>query len=432
MKNTKVIQNINKNDRGESGITLISLIITVIVLIILLGVTELVIPNGLFSKARGGKEGIDEAIGTGQDTVNEIKNEYTDLPGRKGDGEVNTKPEIQVSVKDITGTTAKVVVVGTDEDGDSLTYKLTVIHSVTNESKTYGPQDNGEFPLSGLDKDTTYNYTAVVSDGKDEASKDGSFKTLYVNTAPNINYNALYNKSTNSATIRMRASDEEGDDLVYELYLSTSENGTYTKMATSSSTTQNKYLNLSASNLTKYTDYYWYITANDGKLTSTSDKKQFRTYCPGTGKYHNATECTANKTTKEETCGTCGGAKELTCYGTMEAIGAISNPPSQHNNLSCNGTTQATAYKCSGECGGSFSVVWCETCGYFRDNRISGAHKYTCGTCFGKGTITTTVYTTCSTHNQSGHHYYCTTHGYVGVYSRCNYCEHGKNSQHDS
>ena len=95
MKNTKVIQNINKNDRGESGITLISLIITVIVLIILLGVTELVIPNGLFSKARGGKEGIDEAIGTGQDTVNEIKNEYTDLPGRKGDGEVNTKPEIQ-------------------------------------------------------------------------------------------------------------------------------------------------------------------------------------------------------------------------------------------------------------------------------------------------------------------------------------------------
>ena len=73
MKNTKVIQNINKNDRGESGITLISLIITVIVLIILLGVTELVIPNGLFSKARGGKEGIDEAIGTGQDTVNEIK-----------------------------------------------------------------------------------------------------------------------------------------------------------------------------------------------------------------------------------------------------------------------------------------------------------------------------------------------------------------------
>ncbi len=116
----------------------------------------------------------------------------------------------------------------------------------------------------------------------------------------------------------------------------------------------------------------------------------------------------------------------------MEAIGAISNPPSQHNNLSCNGTTQATSYKCSGECGGYFKVVWCDTCGYFRDERISGAHKYTCGTCFGKGTITTTVYTTCSTHNQSGCHYYCTTHGYVGVYSRCNYCEHGKNSQHDS
>ncbi len=58
------------------------------------------------------------------------------------------------------------------------------------------------------------------------------------------------------------------------MYTSLNKNGTYTEQELKSDVVSNREVTLNATNLTQYTDYYWYVTASDGTTTARSEKKE--------------------------------------------------------------------------------------------------------------------------------------------------------------
>lgn len=59
---------------NSRGITLIALIITVILVLILLGLTDIVLPNGLFDRVKTERENTSNLIKNSQKEINSIKN----------------------------------------------------------------------------------------------------------------------------------------------------------------------------------------------------------------------------------------------------------------------------------------------------------------------------------------------------------------------
>ncbi|MCI8519383.1 MAG: hypothetical protein HFJ51_04805, partial [Clostridia bacterium] len=134
------------------------------------------------------------------------------------------------------------------------------------------------------------------------------------NTAPVIQSAEFSSKTTNSLTFTARATDAENDNLTYTLYTSTDGNN-WTLKQTLSNQISGTQATLTASGLTKYTDYYWKIDVSDGKLSnSTGRKAQARTKCDGSGY-----RCSGGTFVP---CSICGGSGSVTCGGSLRTTGS--------------------------------------------------------------------------------------------------------------
>ena len=383
-----------------------------------------------------------EVIAKDESTENNVISSETTL--------TNSKPEVTIIVKNITGTTAQIVAQATDTDGDTLTYKLII------NGQTYGPNQTSTWNITGLTPLTTHSYTVVVSDGHDEVTKTGTITTIQDNVAPVLAVNSLNSKTTNSLTVNARATDEDGDNLTYKLYTSTSKNGTYTLQQTSSATAQNTQVTLTASNLSQYTTYYWYIEVSDGtdKITSENDKKNARTKCTGTGLTHSTSSCSGYRYV---TCTNCGGdgVYTATCSGIVSCNQGCGGDGYIEP---CSGTLSYSKWDCPNQDSGRQTRVDC-TCGYSiacttcfaayeSSSYIAHSGGGTCNGCGGTGKINCshgytsshTYQATCywcndgqmktsCIHGQTSSHRYCTHYNNTTLTSH-KYCSHGYTSEH--
>jgi len=64
------------NINNEKGITLASLIITILILIILLGLIDLIIPEGFLQKTREAENQTNRILEESQNKIDTLKNEY--------------------------------------------------------------------------------------------------------------------------------------------------------------------------------------------------------------------------------------------------------------------------------------------------------------------------------------------------------------------
>jgi len=203
----------------------------------------------------------------------------------------NTMPTITATVTGITPTTAQITAIGSDVDGDKLTYTLDV------NGETY-KSNTGIFDVSGLTEKTTYSYVVKVNDGFVDATETGSFTTTPSNTAPVITANVDYKsgKTTTQFTIQMSATDVDGDSLTYTLYAATSQNGTYYEVGTATgnagASTTIAVNKINGTSLSQYTQYWWKLKVTDGKETKEEAAKSLRTYCSGSNTCNSATKCT--------------------------------------------------------------------------------------------------------------------------------------------
>jgi len=83
----------------------------------------------------------------------------------------NTAPTLEVTVSDITSTTAKITATGGDVDGDSLQYTLEI------NGQTYGPSTTNSWEVTDLSVGKTYSYTVSVTDGYETVTKTGELTT---------------------------------------------------------------------------------------------------------------------------------------------------------------------------------------------------------------------------------------------------------------
>lgn len=358
-----------------------------------------------------------EVIAKDDETENSVSGTAKTLP--------NTNPEVTVAISNLTSTKVTITANGTDADGDQLTYTLTI------NGKTYGPSTTNTWNITGLTKATTYQYKVIVRDDVGgEGIKEDTITTLN-NSAPVIVTNSLSSKTTTEIQIAAKATDADGDSLTYALYTSTSQTGTYTKKATSSSVTQNTQVTLSATGLTNYTTYWWYITVSDGSDTVTSEKQSVKTYCPG-GTTETCSTCNGNGTVSytctdgyRYTCSTCSGSGKIPCPGTPTLVDeTYTTCPSCGNSTGY----RVSNYKCS-TCGVTGYGRGCDVCGFEGEHTNKHANStITCTSCGGSGY---------SSSNLCEHGRY-TSHTVTDICSNCSgngtvsvNCSHGYMEQHD-
>ena len=343
---------------NNKGITLIALIITIILLAILTGVTIEGVDKNLINNARKVVDDANNKYESDQNTLKNTVNDWEDTEStstKSNTSSINNAPTLTVTVKDITATTAQIVAVGVDEDGDTLNYEVSV------NNQKYGPSLIGTFDIKSLNENTTYHYTATVTDGIDSTTVEGEFTTAISNVAPYIETNEVSTRTPTSISINVKATDDNSDNLIYKLYTSTEQNGTYALKQTSSETVQDKQITLTASSLSEYTTYWWYIEVSDGKAITASEKgvKNAKTKCSGATYTCSTMDCNGNKTS---TCTTCGGDGTETytcnnqntiCESCQSGVVACSGP------FTDNG---ATSSKCGH--GDYYHSYTCDSCGY--------------------------------------------------------------------
>ena len=237
----------------------------------------------------------------------------------------------------------------------------------------------------------------------------------------------MNSKDTTLFDIHVNATDAENDKLTYKLYVSSNENNNYALKKTSSQVSPNTIVNLTASGLNEFQEYWWYVEVTDQYNTVQSEKQKLRTYCSGGGTCYGNT-CTQNRTM----CGNCDGKGQLYC-----------------NNSSCIETGSGFIPSSCSVCGAMYQMkretYSCSSCGHMgyilvtyhsgctpstTEGSLSVPHSAgSCGKCDG-GYIYSGK---CSTHNLSDKHYYCSKHSYVGTDSSHTYnCPHGITGKHDS
>lgn len=210
------------------------------------------------------------------------------------------------------------------------------------------------------------------------------------------------------------------------MYTSLNENGTYTEQELKSDVISNREVTLNATNLTQYTDYYWYVTASDGITTAKSDKKKTRTYCPGTGTN------TCNESTVVN-CATCSGTGKLTkncaggractsCSGTGKCTSSFKTTYVGGTSVcsECGVYTRSVRYDCSSY-GAYYGPFF--TCGH-DEGGIQMTHG-SCSSCSGSGG------TGCSAHGKvKAHTYQVTCTSCNGNKTYRTTCSHGKTNSH--
>ena len=118
-----------------------------------------------------------------------------------------------------------------------------------------------------------------------------------------VTYNS---KTTDSITVQATATDNDGDELEYTLYISETETGGYTANGTATGAAGNT-VTLTATGLKEYTTYYYYVEVTDRIAKAETGKgANVKTYCPGTG-----LTCEGPFT---RTCDTCLGVGTISGY----------------------------------------------------------------------------------------------------------------------
>ena len=195
--------------RETKGVTLISLIITIIILLILLGLTDLILPDDLFNKAKE----VDEMVNA---KLPDLEDELPDITeDENGEISSNYPPTLSVSVNNITTTGVYIMASVQDADGDSLEATLEI------NGKTY--TRTGATPLtslwtiSNLTPHTTYPYTVTATDGIKTVKETGSFITK--NNPPVIETCGTQNVTSTEVEFVCIAKDTDGDSLSITLYI---------------------------------------------------------------------------------------------------------------------------------------------------------------------------------------------------------------------
>lgn len=258
--------------KNNKGITLVALIITIIILLILTGVTTKIILDSKF---------LDNAKSTVAKANNETENQVTlenntydswdEYPGQiiKGDSgipipEPKVIIELYGSTSNITTNSCRISATGTHNLNDTLTYSLK-FETTAYDEKT---GDDIYWDITGLTQNTKYKFEITATDTKENSTTiEGYVTTLpeevQVNNAPMFVKNRLQDRQTNSLTIVTRATDADGDNLTYELYLKGNSAVQATKTAS-----QNIDVTFTITGLSEYTTYTWYIIVSDGSLSA--------------------------------------------------------------------------------------------------------------------------------------------------------------------
>lgn len=351
-----------------------------------------------------------EVIARDARTENSVMGEETTLS--------NQKPELTIGASNVAATTATITATGTDGDGDTLMYVLKINGTQYGEIKTGTSGTEVSWDVTNLSETTTYTYTVEVNDSYDTITKSATFTTGTSNTAPVFVTNELQTRGTNSLAITAKATDAEGDNLTYELYIV----GKSGVQATATAA-QNTSVTLTATGLTQYTTYTWYVKAKDATLSTDSDQQSARTYCSGTGLTCTATLCSENRKYVDILCGkTC----TVTSWKANSPWDYI-NCPGCGARLPYSATCSAYRYSHDDH---SMLIWHCKDNGWMRNDGSTIA-EFNNGTCAVITGQKEDYSSTCYLHNLSGQHYECTTHNYVGTSSTHTYCSHGYTSQHD-
>ena len=284
-----------------------------------------------------------------------------------------------------------------------------------------------EYYVDGANKGTSSSITGISTGthsvyvrAYDNAGNYRQSNTISVttNVSPSTPSISLNSRTTTSLQIRAMATDgNDGQTLTYTLYTST--NGSSWTRKTSTSATEGNYVYLTASGLSNYTYYYYYVNVSDGYASVDSSKSsRARTYCPGNTYSHSTSYCSGRY---RVTCSRCGGSGRIKCPGTVVASGTTTR------SCSCGGTARGTRYYCS-RCGMSgFGGGTCNKCGkYIPETYYNhSANAYiSCTSCGGSGGS----YRNCS-HGYSSSHRYCSHYSNTSLTSH-SYCSHGYTSQH--
>ena len=311
-----------------------------------------------------------------------------------------TQPTVTVKVSNLLPNSVTLTATASDGQSGIKNYQFFL------GSTSKATQTGNSYNYTGLAEQKSYTLKVIVTDNagnKKEAST--SITTPKSNTAPKISSVAYSTKTTNSLTIKATATDTDaGDKLTYELYTSTSQNSGFTKKATLSNQTPGTAVTLTASRLSQYTYYYYYVKVTDGDETVQSPtQERIRTYCPG-----NTSHCSGGTR--------CSGG--TTCNPTTEKCWPCSGTGNQSKTCpTCNGSTWVGNKPCTA-CGGDGMVpITCPSCGG------SGSKVTPCP--HGK---TTSHKVPCSHGNTSSHTIRC-SHGKTSAHDYCAHSNNGK--QHD-
>lgn len=315
----------------------------------------------------------------------------------------NKKPEIgKTEITDVTRTTAIARIQGIDEEGEKLIYKIHYGIDKERLEKTLEKVDvlagtEEIIEIKDLTPYTKYYYKVEISDELNTIFSDiGNFQTKQANTSPSIPNATVKYRGTSRVEIAVQSTDDDGDELEYELRYDKGFVSATSKVAKAKGKSGEEVI-IYCDNLEDDWKYNYQVTVYDGTERIQGPSKYVGTLCA-------ANEYDCNEATK---CTTCSGSGKHT-YNFTSAN--ISGTPldTREKCPYCGNIRQWNDWtvKCNG-CGYSVSGRSCtyNTCIL---SRVSNTH--TCKKCSGYGNFS------CK-HGKRSSHKYC-SHGYTVIHDR--------------
>ena len=328
----------------------------------------------------------------------------------------------EVGINEITVTGGTVDAEKTDEDACSGIngYYFSNDGGVTWEPSV--PQKDPNYTFEGLEPDTNYD---IVIKAEDNAGNEVETVKKPQKTEPDKldpPTMTFKSKTTSSITVDAIVQDKAGRDITYTLYVSTNKDGPYTAKASTTKVAGTK-VTLTASGLSMYTNYYYYVGIQSGKVTAeTTSKGNVRTYCSGRTNVCTPKYCSGGRSTSyQASCSSCGGSGSKACTGSMQLVSTSTSTCS-----TCGQTLTTTSSSCN-KCGaGSGS----SSCGCGAKSFLHPHAEISCTSCGGDGKVTRYSYSNCS-HGSRNSHYYC-QHSNNRSSTTHYYCAHSQaGTQHD-
>ena len=176
----EVIQNNRRNQKKQSGITLVALVVTMLILIILATVTINAVlgDNGLIKQAQKTKDIAEDYIAKEEEDMNRLAQEYANMMAEDNNPslpEDKTPPTVDIVVGEVTETSIAVTVNATDDSGEIGSYK----YYINGEEKTTSATNT--YTFSGLTAGTEY---TIKVEAFDKANNKGENSTKASTTKP--------------------------------------------------------------------------------------------------------------------------------------------------------------------------------------------------------------------------------------------------------